>query len=69
MVSVNSAFKRTLKHVPRTLQDKPLVSRCANDARNNSEIAQTDILPSNLGSLAPINLPFQLEDLCSPLWV
>lgn len=49
--------------MPRTRLDKPLVSRGVNDASSNSEIAQSNILPSNLGLLVPMGLLVQLEDL------
>lgn len=48
--------------MPRTPLDKPLVSGSVNDASNHSEIARTNILPSNWGSLVPRGLLFQLED-------
>lgn len=60
---VNSTFKGTSRHVPRILLDKFLISKSVNDASNNSEIARTNILLSNLGLLVPISLLFQLEDL------
>lgn len=61
--SVNSTFKKTLGQVPRTQVDKSLVSRSINDASNNSEIAGTNTLPSNLGWMIPIDLLFWFEDL------